>query len=62
MNEALAAAAALELVERLLPIIEERVKSGQVSPEDQTKLRSKYEALRAKADAAFTGPEWAVEK
>jgi len=61
MHEIVLANAALALLEKLLPIIAERVKSGQVTPSQQTDLRKRYTALRAAGDAAFTGPEWEVE-
>ena len=56
--EAAAIIAAIGLIEKLFPIIAEKVKSGEVTVAEQTELRARYNALRAKADAAFTGPEW----
>lgn len=59
MNKEIALAnAALALLELLLPKIQEGVKTGDVSVEDQAAVRSKYEALRAQGDAAFSGPGW----
>lgn len=62
MEELLAFNAALALAEKLLPIIDARVKSGAITPEQQLESRNKYLALRALGDAAFTGPEWEIEK
>jgi len=60
MNELILINAALTLIEKLLPVISNAVKNGQVTPEAQAELRNRYTGLRAKADAAFTGPEWDV--
>lgn len=51
-----AATAALALYEKLQPIIAAQVKKGEVPPEEQQKLRDRFNAIR-KADA-FAGPEW----
>lgn len=59
--EAAAIIAAINLIEQLIPIIDEKVKSGQVSPEEQTKIRDRYTSLRNLGDALFAGPEWHVE-
>jgi hypothetical protein len=61
MNEIAAAGAALLLVEKLIPLIEEQVKAGQVPVAKQIELRARYEALRAKGDAAFGAAHWQVE-
>lgn len=61
MNEIAIISATLSLIEKLWPVVEDAVKKGQVSIEAQAELRAKYNALRAKADAAFEGPEWKVE-
>lgn len=54
-----AALAAIALIEKLIPIIADKVKSGEVSPDEQAALHAKYEALRT--SNAFSGPEWKVE-
>lgn len=53
-----AAAAAISLAEKLAPIIERLVKSGQIPPEAQRDIQQRYTAL--KNLAAFSGPEWTV--
>ena len=58
MEEILALNAALALAEKLIPVIGKAVTAGQITPEQQQAARDRYLALRAKADAAFTGPEW----
>jgi hypothetical protein len=54
------ASAAIALLEQLLPVISNAVKSGQVSAEEQSLLLSHYQRLKNSGDAAFTGPEWDV--
>jgi len=61
MNEIILVNAALTLIEKLLPVVTDAVKNGQVTPEAQAELRQKYTALRNQADTAFTGPEWNIE-
>lgn len=62
MEEILLANAAIALIEKLIPVIQARVKAGQVTPEQQQLLRDKYNSLVNAGDAAFSGPEWQVEK
>jgi hypothetical protein len=47
---------AIQIVEAATPTIEALIKSGQISIEDQAKLKAKLDALRQAA--AFSGPEW----
>lgn len=61
MEEIVALNAALVLAEKLIPIVTQAVANGQVTVEAQQAARDKYNALRAKADAAFAGPEWQIE-
>ena len=61
MNEIILVNAAITLIEKLIPVINNAVKDGQVTPEAQAELRDRYTALRTQADAAFTGPEWMLE-
>lgn len=61
MQELLAINAALALAEKLLPIVSDLAKSGQISQAEQNDLKTRYQVLRAKADTAFAGPEWEVE-
>lgn len=56
MNPALVAQLALAALELALPKIEELVREGKISPQEQQDLRDRYNALRG--HAAFTGPEW----
>jgi hypothetical protein len=58
MEEIALISAALALAEKLLPRLDALVKSGQITPAQQQAVRDRYLALRAKADAAFQGPEW----
>lgn len=58
MEEIILLNAALALAEKLIPTLGKAVAAGQITPEQQQEARNRYLALRAKADAAFTGPEW----
>lgn len=51
-----AAIAAIDLITALVPQIEEAIKRGEVSKEDQQKYRDKYNALKD-SGFAFTRPE-----
>lgn len=46
------------LLNILIPKVEEAIKSGQITPEQQQKVRDAYLQLRALGDGAFAGPEW----
>lgn len=62
MNEIiLAVNASLLLAEKLLPLVEAAVKSGEIKPEEQALLRSRFESLKAKGDAAFAAEHWQVK-
>lgn len=62
MEEIILASAALALLEKLLPVIQQQVKTGQITPEEQQKIRDQYNSLRNQGDAAFAGPEWNITK
>jgi hypothetical protein len=53
-----AATAALNLLEVLIPQIQQLALKGAVTPEQQTALLAKYNSLKNAGDAAFSGPEW----
>lgn len=61
MEEIALASAAIALVEKLIPKIQEWVKSGQVSPEEQKALFDKYNNLATSLDEMFNGDEWKIE-
>ncbi len=50
-----AALAALELVEKLMPLIEAQVQKGEVTPEQQLALKTRVDAVRA---YDFSGSHW----
>lgn len=54
--------AALNLVEKLMPTIQQLGTSGVITAEQQQIIRDQYNALRAQGDAAFSGPEWQVSQ
>lgn len=49
---------ALDLLTRLIPVVQKLHIGGQVSIEDQAKIRNAYNTFRDAGDAAFEGPEW----
>jgi len=59
MEELLLADAAIALLEKLLPIIESKVAAGQVSVQEQEKVRARFESLKARKAGEFSGPQWA---
>lgn len=64
MEYILAANAAMNLLNTLIPIIEQRVKSGELSAAEQQKLWDQVDALRLRvlqamaAGGKFVGKEW----
>lgn len=58
MEEILALNAALALAEKLIPIIAERVRSGEVSVEEQAKAKAQYLELRKRGDDIFQASHW----
>lgn len=43
-------------IQRLVPILEERLKDQNVTPEQQAELQKRIDAIRD--GSAFSGPEW----
>lgn len=52
------ASAAMQLVRESIPVIRDAFESGEISEEDQARVRAEYESLRSQAAGQFTGPEW----
>jgi len=52
--------AALLLIEKLAPIVERQLKSGEITDEAQAEVRANYTKFRARTDL-FSGPEWQPE-
>lgn len=52
------ASAAAKLIREALPVIRDAFTSGEISEEDQARVRAEYESLRSQAGGEFTGPEW----
>ena len=50
--------AALSLAEKLWPLLADAVRKGEVSIEQQQQVRARYESLKTRADAQFTGAHW----
>lgn len=61
MEEIALASAALALLEKLAPILEDKIKTGEVSVTEQQDVRDKYLSFRQKFDGAFSGPEWQTD-
>lgn len=51
---------AMALTEALLPKLKQLKLSGAISDEEQAAVLARFNALKAKGDAAFQGPEWEV--
>lgn len=45
---------------KLIPIIEAKAKTGEISVSEQAQVRADYLALREAGDRAFAGTEWSV--
>jgi hypothetical protein len=52
------ATVAIDLVEKLLPAIDQLRLKGNITAEQQQQVRARYESLKARADGQFSGPEW----
>lgn len=53
-----AASAAIELVERLVPLISGMVQKGEVTKEQQEALASRINSLRIRSGGEFKAPHW----
>lgn len=53
--------AGLNLLEELVPVIQ-NFKPVEISPEQQQLVLDRYQKLRGDLDAAFSGPEWQIQK
>ena len=54
------ATVAIDLVEKLLPAIEQLRLRGEITAEQQQQVLSRYQSLRTRADGQFSGPEWQI--
>ena len=50
--------AALAVLKITIPQLKDFVSRGEVSVDDQKKVKDEYESLKARADGQFTGPQW----
>lgn len=55
-----AANGGIQLVEALLPLIQQLAQKGDISVDQQAQLLARYNSLKAKADGQFSGPEWQI--
>jgi hypothetical protein len=53
--------AALALLQNLLPLLDGMVDRGEISVEQQARVRAKYDSLKNQTDGQFQGPHWQVE-
>jgi len=51
----------MSLVKSLLPVIDQMVQSGEITPAQQAEARAAYESLKAQADGQFQGPHWQID-
>lgn len=61
MEELALAMASLELLDKLIPIIDRNVRAGDVTAEEQQALKDKADKLRAGLDTAFDAPHWKID-
>lgn len=54
------AEAGFEIVEALIPKIQQLGLTGQITKEKQQALLARYTALKAAGDQAFSGSEWQI--
>jgi len=52
------ASAAMALVKQAMPTIRDAINGGQLSAEDEAKVRAEYESLRKQLGGEFTGSHW----
>ena len=50
--------AAFLLIDALLPQLNELVRKGEVSVEQQAAVRAQYDSLKNKAEGQFSGAHW----
>jgi hypothetical protein len=53
--------ASLALLQNLLPLLDGMVERGEITVEQQNKVRAAYNSLRNQSDGQFQGPHWQVE-
>jgi hypothetical protein len=61
MEYILLANAAMVLLEKLLPIIGEKFKAGEIPIEEQAAVLARYESLKNRANGEFAGAHWKIE-
>jgi hypothetical protein len=49
---------AIDLIEKLLPAIDQLRLKGLITPEQQQQVLDRYQSLRGRADGQFSGPHW----
>lgn len=52
------ASAGLKFAKEAIPAIREALSSGEISADQQAKVRADYESLRSQLGGEWTGPEW----
>jgi hypothetical protein len=61
MEEIAAANAIMLLLEKLIPIISEKFKRGEIPVEEQASVLTRYESLKNRANGEFQGAHWKIE-
>lgn len=59
--EVAVAGIALNLVEKLVPVVAAQVGKGAISQEYQQALLARFAVFRTNLDSLFAGPEWKVQ-
>lgn len=62
MPEVQLALLALQMLEKLAPVIQQQFQSGVITAEQQQAVRDQYTKLMENLDTVFSGPEWEVKK
>jgi hypothetical protein len=61
MEELALANAAMVLLEKLIPILSEKFKSGEISAGEQASVLARYTSLKNRAEGEFSGTHWKIE-
>lgn len=53
---------AIAVLRQAIPAIQDMVKKGQISPEQQAQVLADYKSLINESNGQFSGPEWEVSE
>jgi len=55
------ASSALDLLQRLMPVIDGMVQRGEITPAQQAEVKAKAESLKNQTEGQFSGPHWKID-